>query len=456
MLGRDLLLHALQNQATPRAAWVPFVGVHGGRLVGVTAADYLRSADLLLRGLHLARERYRPDGLPVVFDLQLEAEVLGCELRWADETPPAVASHPLVNADLAALPRYDLGHGRFPVVFDALHRLRADFGGEVALYGLITGPFTLALHLLGNAIFLQMRRDPAGVQRLLDYCAGIATQTARGYLEHGADVVAVVDPMTSQISPKHFEEFVAPRVNAVFDAIRAGGAVSSLFVCGDARRNLEALCRTRCDNVSIDENVPLELCQELAAANGKSFGGNLKLTTVLLLGDAEDAKLEALRCLEIGGTNGFVLAPGCDLPYGTPPENLAAVAEMVHNAYQRHVAATTLRAKAAVDFSDIVLPDYAGEPAVVVDVVTLDSASCAPCQYMVSAAQEAAQQCPFPVAVHERKITTHAGLGYMQKLGVEAIPSICIDGRPVFASLIPDGQTLIEALRSADAAKGRG
>src|SRR5690606_29979448 len=109
----------------------------------------------------------------------------------------------------------------------------------------------------------------------------------------------------------------------VFDAVRGLGARSSLFVCGDATRNLAAMCGTRCDNVSIDENISLGLVRKLTGDHGKSFGGNLKLTTALLLGTESDAMLDAIRCLDEGGNTGFVLAPGCDLPFETPPENLA-------------------------------------------------------------------------------------------------------------------------------------
>lgn len=456
MTGKDILLKAVRNQATPRPAWVPFVGVHGGKLIGASAEAYLHSADLIVRGLLRARELYRPDGLPVVFDLQVEAEVLGCGLRWAEQTPPAVVSHPLADGRPADLPPLDAGRGRYPVILEALRTLRARIGAGTALYGLITGPFTLSLHLAGTGLFLALRREPERVRATLAACAAVARQAADLYLEHGADVIAVVDPMTSQVSPQHFEQFISPHLDQVFAHIRARGGLSSLFVCGDATRNLEAMCRTACDNVSVDENVPLELCKELAGRHGRSFGGNLKLTTALLLGDEDDAKLEALRCLEIGGTNGFVLAPGCDLPYAVPEANLQAVALMVHDDYQRHVANATLRAKVAASFDDIVLPDYARERDVIVDVVTLDSASCAPCQYMVSAAAEAAARCPARVTVREHKITTHAGLGYMHKLGVPNLPAICIDGVPTFISIIPDANTLVRALTAAAGRKAPG
>ncbi len=453
MTGRDILLAALRNESTPRAPWVPFVGVHGGKMIGESAGAYLQSSDLIVRGLTRACERYRPDGLPIVFDLQLEAEVLGCGMHWSEQTPPSVTSHPLANAKLSDLPPFDPSRGRFPIVIEAQQTMKQRIGREVGLYGLVTGPFTLALHLMGTNIFLEMFNDPAGVKSVLDFCAAVGCKAADAYLDAGADVIALVDPMTSQISPAHFAEFVADYANRVFDHIHARGALTSLFVCGNATRNLEAMCRTRADNLSVDENIDFARLRDLARAEGKSFGGNLKLTTVLLLGSPDAAKLDAIRCLDIGGTRGFVLAPGCDLPYATPEANLEAVATTVHDPYQREIARATAHVDATA-FDDVNLPDYDKEPRVIVDVVTLDSASCAPCQYMVGAVQDAARSLGDRVVIREHKITTKDGLGHMAKLGVGQIPTICIDGQVTFPSLIPDIPTLTDAIRKRLETKG--
>lgn len=446
--GKQLLLKALQNEATPRPAWVPFVGVHGGKLIGVTAWDYLRSSERIVAGLSKAAELYRPDGLPVVFDLQMEAEVLGCAMHWGDQTPPSVTSHPLADAPLSSLPGFDTAKGRFPIVAETMATLKKRFGNEIAFYGLITGPFTLALHLMGTGIFLKMFDEADAVRDVLDFCTEVGRQAADFYLDNGADVIAVVDPMTSQISPRHFTEFVTSHVNAIFAHVRQRKALSSLFVCGNATRNLELMCQTACDNVSVDENISFELLRDLARKHNKSFGGNLRLTTVLLLGTPADAKRDALRCIDAGGTTGFILAPGCDLPYAAPEENLQAVATMVHDEYQRNVTRVASQEVTPEVFDEVKLPDYTQENKVIVDVVTLDSASCAPCQYMVDAVEQAARKLPDQVVIREHKITTRSGLGHMAKLGVGQIPTICIDGEVKFPSIIPDINTLIDAIEA--------
>jgi len=448
MNGKEILLAALRGEKTPRPAWLPFVGVHGGYLIGETATDYLQSSELMVKGLKRACELYRPDGLPIAFDLQIEAEILGCQLQWLDEVPPAVVSHPLAEGEIGDLHELDETRGRFPLVIEALEGMQREVGEEVALYGLICGPFTLALHLLGNDLFLDIIMAPERVGEVIAYCAEVGKKAADVYIDHGADVVAVVDPMTSQISPEHFAEFITPHVDAVFDHIRDREGLSSLFVCGDATRSLELLCDTHADNISVDEQIPMARLSELCLEREKSFGGNIKLTSVLLLGDEEDARLETVDIIDQSGAVGFVLAPGCDLPYSVPEGNLQAVAEMVHDEYRRQVVRASVGSRQADDFADVVLPDYEESDEVIVDVITLDSTSCAPCQYMMEAVEAAAAKANGRVRVVEHKIKTRQGLGMMSRLGVEKLPTICIDGTERYASIIPDQETLVRAIEA--------
>ena len=455
MTGKEILFTALKNGLTPRPAWVPFVGVHGARIIGVKASEYLRSADLIVKGLTEAAARYDPDGLPMLFDLQVEAEAMGCSLVWADETPPSVRTHPLEGGgSLANLPPFDLATGRLPLAFEVTRRMKEAVGDRIGLYGLVCGPFTLAMHLMGNDLFMQMYDHPDYVKAVVGYSASIGCKMAQAYIDAGADVIAVVDPMTSQISSEHFAGFVAPYVNQIFDVVRQRGRFSSLFVCGEASRNLAEMSETSCDNLSIDENIPLGLLRDHSRTSGKSFGGNLKLTSVLMFGDEDDCRLDAIRCIDVAGGAGFILAPGCDLPYAVPPENLAAVSEMVHDGYRREVCKRTIIAKELSATACDLPADYHELQHVTIDVVTLDSASCAPCQYMMEAAHRAATASGKPVVVREHRISAREGIAAMRKLGVKNIPTICIDGKIAFVSIIPDQRTLVTRIGEAFQAKG--
>ena len=222
-----------------------------------------------------------------------------------------------------------------------------------------------------------------------------------------------------------------------------------MFVCGDASRNLEVMAKTNCDNMSIDENISLERLKELGDKYDKSIGGNLKLTVALLLGNEDECKLDAIRCIKAaGGSKGFVLSPGCDIPWGVPEKNLQAVATMLLDEYQREVAERTLKAGEQDKFEDILLPDYQNDANVYVDIITLDSTSCAPCQYMLEAAEQAVKALGEQVIVREHKIKKREGLGVMMKLGIRNIPTICIDGHARFISILPDQNVLTDAIKA--------
>ena len=444
---QEVLFKALKGQETERPAWVPFVGVHGGYLIDIPAREYLLSSERIVSGIQKAIEYYQPDGIPLMFDLQIEAEILGCGLQWYDDVPPAVSSHPLIGEKtIEDLPEFRYEKGRLPLLKKVAEKIIPQYGEQIAFYGLVTGPFTLSAHLRGSDLFTDMLIDDKKAHTLMRYSTTIARKMADFYLDLGCSLIALVDPMTSQISPQHFSEFVKDYLDDVFRSIRNRGGYTSLFVCGDATKNLDIMCQTNCHQVSIDENIPLDLACKVARSYGKSVGGNLKLTTVLLLGKPADAMLDAIRCIDSGGTQGFVLSPGCDLPYHTPPANLEAVAEMVHNAYKRQVARMTLKPSVEDTYEDIPLPDYPSLPYVLVECITLDSTACAPCLFTVDTAIKVKELCSVPVEVREHKIKSREGLGYMKHLKINSIPTICIDGIPAFQSALPDPPTLAKAI----------
>jgi uroporphyrinogen decarboxylase len=444
MQGKELINKAFQRQHVERIPWVPFVGCHAAQLTGKKAGEYLQSATLMLKGVNKAVELYQPDGIPVAFDLQIEAEAMGCRLHWADDNPPSVISHPLSEGiALSELKLPDANDGRIPVVLETARLLREKHP-ELALYGLITGPFTLALHLLGTDIFMKMFEDPDYVHQLMNFTSDVAAKMAEQYIESGCDVIAVVDPMISQIDPDSFSTFIQEPSTRLFKHIREAGALSSYFVCGNATQNIEVMCQCRPDNISIDENIDLTYVKEMAEKYQLSFGGNMRLTVVLLMGSTEDAQREALECMDLGGKEGFVLAPGCDLPMATPSENLKAVSRLNHD----ELLQGELRASTATihEVEQLDLSSHWSDEQVIVDVITLDSSSCAPCQYMVDAVERAARRFNGKVQFKEHRIKDAEGVQMMFTLGVRNLPTIVMDGNIEFISQIPPVHTIEERI----------
>ncbi len=458
MTGKELVFAAIERKKVSRIPWVPFCGIHSASLIGKTATEYLKSSDLMVKGLNEAIKIYKPDGFPIVFDLQLEAEIFGCDLNWSDDNPPAVFSHPLAEGGpkkLEDLKLPDESDGRIPAVVEALKTLRAQHP-DLAIYGLITGPFTLALHLLGTDIFMGMFDCPDRIKQILDFCAETGKRMSEIFIKHGCDIIAVVDPMTSQIGPEQFAEFCSEPSIKIFDYVRELGAKSSFFVCGHAQNNIEVMCDTHCDSISIDENIPLDYVKDICLRKKVAFGGNMKLTTVMLLGTPDQNKLEAIECMDIGGFEGFILAPGCDMPYAIPTANATAIAEIVHDPYKLQIARTLAKSSFGEGMQLVDIKEHLKGDKVKIDIITLDSEGCAPCQYMVEAVKEAVPEFGDKVVWKEYKIKTPEGIRMMASLGVKNIPTTCIDGEIVFISRIPPKERMVEAIAKAVAARAGG
>lgn len=448
MNPKELLFATLNHEVTPRAPWVPFAGVHSGALIGADATQILTDEDTLVKALLEVNRLYKPDGQPVVFDLQLEAEILGCELVWAKDGPPSVSTHPLADTMTVpckcTLPTPE--QGRLPMVLNAMRRIKKEVGDTTALYGLICGPFTLASHLRGNDIFMDMYDDEDYVHELLEFCTECGKKMSEYFIEAGMDVIAVVDPLVSQISCDHFNEFLAKPYIDLFKYIREKKVFSSFFVCGDATRNIEAMCQTNPDSISVDENVDIMTAKQICDKYNVVIGGNIPLTSVMLHGTQQDNMKFVIDMLSnLNEYRNFIVAPGCDMPYAVPIDNTIGVAQAVletessKKMVENYVSAT-------FDM-DIELPDYEHLERPLVEVCTLDSATCAACTYMMEAANVIKEHFGDKIDMVEYKFTEKENIARFMKMGVKNLPALYINGKLKFSSIIPSREKLEEAIK---------
>ena len=144
---------------------------------------------------------------------------------------------------------------------------------------------------------------------------------------------------------------------------------------------------------------------------------------------------DALDCMDIGGKKGFILAPGCDLAMDTPVGNIVAVSELVHD----EILQGELRASEAkgMEVELLDLASHWDNEKVIIDIITLDSSSCAPCQYMVDAVARASESFGSKVVYKEHRIKEMEGVQMMASLGVQNLPTIVMDGNIDFISQIP-------------------
>ena len=455
MTGKELIFKAFKHEKAERAPWVPFAGVHAGKLKGFDATEVLTDANKLYESLLEVHKLYAPDGMPVVFDLQVEAEILGCELKWTPDNPPTVSAHPL-QGDEPSLPCKCLiptpESGRLPIILDVMKRIKKQIGDSTALYGLITGPFTLASHLRGSDIFMDMIEDEDYVKSLLEFCGQVCIKMSEMYIDAGMDVIAVVDPLVSQISTEHFNEITAPTFKAVYDFIRGKGAFSSFFVCGNATRQVEAMCQTGPDAISIDDNINLKEAKAITDKYNITICGNIPLAGIMLFGNQQDNMKSVIGILDSVDNHNLIVSPGCDMPYATPAENAIAAGLAVRETASCREMVENYE-KAAPDVV-IELPDYPNLDHVLIELFMLNSETCAACTYMLKLVEDALPELAGIAKHEEYKLTTKGHIPRVKKMGLKNLPAICVDGEITWVSIIPSKEEFLKVIREFAAKKG--
>ena len=125
----------------------------------------------------------------------------------------------------------------------------------------------------------------------------------------GAEIIAIVDPVASQIKSETFQKFVTPNSQPAIKAIHDAGMTSSFFICGDCTKVMEDVCKIGTHGFAIDEQLNMLFVRDLARKHGVGFGGNLKLTLALSLGLLSPRE-DAIVSLAAGGQEGYTFAPG--------------------------------------------------------------------------------------------------------------------------------------------------
>ena len=422
--GKDLLYRVFKRQIIDRPCWILYSGLHAGSLMGYDSFEMLKDEEKLLASILAAHALYSPDGLPIIFDLQLEAEILGCELAWNSKLVPIIKSHPLeaTKTFFPLIPRAD--QGRLPLVLNVAKRLKTLIGNETALYGLVTGPLTLAFQLRGMLIFMDMFEDEAYFMKLINYCSRVCARIADFYISAEVDVIGVVDPLISQITPDIFEKYLSDEFKRMFSNLRSRNMFSSLIVCGNASGNIESMAKTYPDCISVDGSIDIEELKYVSKKYNTIFSGNIPVSSTLIFGNQRDNHKYAIGLIEEMGYNNFILAPGCDLPYDVPRENIIGLSQVVQNfaAVKLFLLECGLIKKAGK------MKRVKDPSKITVEIFAFNPLKFSFCDQIIETARMFSKELDLPFEVIEQNLSLNKSIAEFKNYNLKNIPSVLING----------------------------
>ncbi len=278
----------------------------------------------------------------IPFCLTVEAEAMGCKVDLGGEDrTPQITETPFRSGSDIKVPSDFLSRGRIPVVLEAVEKLKEKYEDNLPIIVGITGPFTLAGHLLGvENLVRYMKVRPGEIEIAIDNSLDACMEYAEAISEVGPDIICVAEPTAAPelIDPLQFKSIVKPILEDLANVIKTKKV---LHICGSTQPIIRDMASIGYDGISVEEKVDIEKAKQDLGKRGKvirvggktinmggettsKIVGNISTTQTLFRSSPEEVKAEVKRVLEAGVD---ILAPSCGLAPRSPIANIKAMVE---------------------------------------------------------------------------------------------------------------------------------
>ena len=326
MNSLERMRHRLRGDPVDRPPNFDIMMTFAAQTIGQPLARYYLDYRVLCEANMAMLERFNLDIVQAISDPYREASDLGASVAFPEnglpilETPPLQTPDDLANL-IPPLSPYD--GPRMSDRLAAIAWFREQVGEEVPIMGWVEGALAEAADLRGvSALMTDLYDRPNFVRELLAVCVEVEIAFARAQIEAGADLIGLGDAVASQISPAMYREYALPYERRIVQAVHEMGGLARLHICGDTTRILEDMVVTEADIIDIDWMVDMATARQVFGG-GPSVCGNFDPVQVMLEGTPEEVYKATQQCITAGGERS-ISAAGCEIPRGTPAENLHA------------------------------------------------------------------------------------------------------------------------------------
>lgn len=330
MNSYERYLATLAGRAVDHLARVPilmdFAARHIGSNYGAFASDYRVLVEANLR----CAADFGFDQLSTISDPYREVQGFGGEIEFVSDGVPRCERPPLRDdRDWRKLPVPDpFAPGRMLDRIRAVESYKASSFRQYSILGWVEGPAAEAADLRGVENFLMDLLDDDGyTEDLMDICVENAIRFAAAQVAAGADTIGVGDAICSQVSPAVYEAKILPRQKRLVESIQAAGGYVRLHICGNISHLLPGIRTLGLDILDVDHMVSLERAR-VAVGQRVALVGNLDPVAAVLR-STPDRICAGVRAAYAEAGAPFMVGAGCEIPPGTPNENLKALCEPV-------------------------------------------------------------------------------------------------------------------------------
>jgi uroporphyrinogen decarboxylase len=294
--------------------------------------------DMLLTSVGWANSYYLSDE-PYVDEWGVGWTVHAYETPFGTGHYTEIASHPL--ADARSIDAYEPPDPNRAELYAGAAQVIRDFRDEYWIAGVtVTTIFETAWALRGlEQLLVDMARDPALADQVLEFPYRHHLAAARRLVEMGIDMVWLGDDMGAQhemlISPRMWRRYFKGRMARFVEEIKSVNPQVKVAYHsdGDVRRIIPELIEIGLDVLNPIQPAsmdPAELKRQYG--NRLCFWGTIDEQQTLPFGTPEEVRAEVLERLRtVGQGGGLILAPTHHVQLDTPLENFRAMVETVQD-----------------------------------------------------------------------------------------------------------------------------
>ncbi|MBK1875609.1 uroporphyrinogen decarboxylase family protein [Pelagicoccus mobilis] len=306
-----------------------YAAEHIGSNYGAFASDHR----VLVEANIACAKDFDFDQVSCISDPYRETSGFGAEIKYHENGVPECVTPPLADLDEIedleelTIPQTE-NSVRMKDRVDAIKAYKKQLGETYSILGWVEGPAALAGDLRGLTDFLMdLIDEPEYSAQLLDICTDTSIQFALEQIKAGADTIGIGDAICSQISPTSYDELIWSRQKRLVDAIRSAGASVRLHICGQTQHLWPKLKELDINIFDCDHMVDLQLARATFPPK-VVLAGNLDPVGDIRNGTPDEIKAKLNHCIDLVGTQ-FMVNAGCEIPSGTPKENVVALCEPI-------------------------------------------------------------------------------------------------------------------------------
>jgi len=329
MTGKDRVLNTMLGKTVDALANVAITMMKAAEEIGVPYRTYALDADAHVRGQMAVSRKYGIDHVSAISDPGVEAADLGAEVIYREDAPPAIDDSRTLLADISRLHSLRLpdpwSSPRMRKRLEVVSRLKEHSVGEKAVEGWIEGPIAEACDLRGvSRIMIDFYDSPGFVRDLIAFVVDLEIAFGRAQVEAGPDYIGVGDAAASLIGPELYREFVWEAEKRYVAELHRLGVPVRLHICGQIMPLLGMLAEVGADMVDLDSMVTVKDARK-ALGPAKCIAGNINPVADVRNGTPQLVTERLSACFKDAGETAYAVAAGCEIPRGTPPENLMAL-----------------------------------------------------------------------------------------------------------------------------------